>query len=426
MKKVKLNKSSIEIVLLAIIIILAEKCFYLIDINKISVPGLFNYYDLSLGVAIIWSIYIMIKYKHIQVNYKFKYNMLFCIILIIISSIRSQQLYSQNFSLGVRPQRFFLIFSIMYFPLLKFTSIKDNKKKLETLLYTLGITEIIIFIIQYIVISKVKFLYVIQSIRYGGVRLHFEAVLLSVLFFMAVNNFLKKKNIYKNLIIIIVLLLYNLLIIRGRLAVAAIFATGFIILLFWKKNRFIKYFLITYILVFGFVLLNTSIIGEYMNSLNKSNIQSDFTAQIRENGKEFYLNQIKESPILGRGYINELNENASKASGIQYNYLLVDNGIVAFLFMYGVIGVAWVVILFVKIYIYSLRDYLKNNNYFGLAYIIYLTIIMPNILEFYWKYGPLYLGIMIVLVEISVDKKIYNNDERTSDNEVWNSNTKLQ
>lgn len=426
MKKIKFNKSLIEIGLLAIIIILAERCFYLIDINKISIPGLFNYYDISIGICIIWSIHIMVKYRKYKMKYTFKYYMLFCIILVVVSSLRSQQLYGQSFYLGVRPQRFFLILSLMYFPLLKFTSIKNNRFKLEKLIYILGITELIILIIQYIFISKVQFLYVRQSIRYGGVRLHFEAVLLSILFFICINNFLKKKNIYKNLIIIIMLLSYNLFVIRGRLAVIAIIATVFIMLLFWKKNRYIKYFLITYIFVFSFILSNTSIIGEYVNSLNKSNLQNDLNSQIRENGKEFYINQIKESPILGRGYINELNENAVKATGVEYDYLLVDNGVVAFAFMYGLIGVAWVILLFIKIYKYSFIDYLKNNNYFGLAYTTYLTIIITNILEFYWKYGPLYFVFMIVLLEINVNKKKYINEEGESNYEVCNNNIKLQ
>ena len=37
----------------------------------------------------------------------------------------------------------------------------------------------------------------------------------------------------------------------------------------------------------------------------------------------------------------------------------------------------------------------------ALSYVIYLIAISTNILEFYWKYGPLYFVIIIALLENS-------------------------
>jgi len=72
--------------------------------------------------------------------------------------------------------------------------------------------------------------------------------------------------------------------------------------------------------------------------------------------------------------------------------------------MYGMIGLAWVIIMYVKIYKRSYQIYKMQGNYFYLMYILYATITLPNILVWYWGYQALYMIIYIAMLETTYHK----------------------
>lgn len=400
------NTNIFELTILAIIIILIESCFYLVDLDSINIKGAFNYDDIPLGLSIIWSLYVLIKYRGVKVkNYIFRYEILFIFVLIIVSAIRGQQLYGQSVLLGIRAQRYFLIFFLMYFPFIKFLYADErNRIGVEKLIYRLGIIALIIYTTQYFLSSKIMFLYVRESSRYGGTRLHFGSILISLLFFFVLEKLFQRKEVNNNIIIMALLIFYNIFITRTRLSILALLFSSIVMIVLWKKNLLIKISAIIFgIIALGFLLM-TPLLSEYASVLDKNTRSADPNYIIRQLGKENYLRQLKNSPITGRGYINELNEKAYEAAGIGKGYFLNDNGITAFVFMYGIIGGAWVLSLFIKMYIYGFKMYNKQNKYMYMAYIIYLTILLPNILEFYWGWGPIYTIIIMCNLEVNIGK----------------------
>ncbi|WP_297420729.1 O-antigen ligase family protein [Clostridium sp.] len=394
-----------ELAILSIILILIENCFFLIDVNSVNIKGIFNYDDIPLALSIIWSFYVLIKYRDIKVEkYRLKYQILFVPVLVIISSIRGQQLYGQSMLLGIRPQRFFLLLFLMYFPFCKFLHADErNKVDLEKVLYKLGVIALIIYTTQYVLSSKILFLYVRESFRYGGTRLHFDSILVNIVFFFTLENILRKIQMKKNFVILSLLVFYNIFIIRGRLSILALLFSSILIILLCKKNLLIKIPGIIFgVLIFGGLLM-TPLLSEYASVLNKDTRSLDPNYIIRELGKENYLKQLKNSPIVGRGYINELNEKAYEASGIDKGYYLNDNGITAFVYMYGIIGGVWAISLFIKMYVYAFEMYIKQKKQIYMAYIIYLTVLLPNILQFYWGFGPMYTIIIMCSLEANLD-----------------------
>ena len=415
------NRNIFELTILAIIFILNESCFYLVDLESINLSGAFNYDDIPLILSIVWSLYVLIKYRGVKVKkYIFRYEMLFIFVLVILSSIRGQQLYGQSMLLGIRPQRFFLVFFLLYFPLIKFLYADErNRISVEKIIYRIGIVALVMYTTQYFLISKIMFLYVPESSRYGGTRLHFDSTLLSLLFFFVLEKLFQRKEVTKNTIIMSLLIFYNIFIIRGRLAILALLFSSIVMILLWKKNLLIKIPIIIFgILALGFLLM-TPLLSQYASILDKNTRSVDENNIIRELGKENYLRQLKNSPITGRGYINQLNEKAYEAAGIGNKYYLNDNGITAFVFMYGILGGAWVISLFIKMYIYGVRIYNKQNKYIYIAYIIYLTVLLPNILQFYWGWGPLYTIIIMCNLEIDLEKgRIRDCENKLSDNNI--------
>lgn len=406
-KSKKNNKNIFELTILAIIIILTENCFYLVNLDKINIRGTFNFADISLVLSVIWIVYVLIKYKRIQVKkYLFSYEILFVAVLVVLSSIRGLQLYGQSIVLGMRPQRFFLIIFLLYFPMLKFLYANErNRKSVKRIIYSLGIIELIIYTTQYLLSSKILFLYVHESSRYGGARLHFDSALINVLFFLVLEKLFHRKEVKYNNIIMVLLIFYNLFIIRGRLNILALLFSTMVMILLWKKNLLLKIPIIIFgILALGFLLM-TPLLSQYASVLDKKTRNVDENYIIRELGKENYLSQLKNSPITGRGYINELNKRAYVAAGVGKGYYLNDNGITAFSFMYGIVGVIWVISLLVKMYIYGLRIYHKQNKYKYLAYAIYLSVLLPNILPFYWGLDPIYTIIIMCNLEVNIQTK---------------------
>ncbi|EKQ56944.1 MULTISPECIES: O-antigen ligase family protein [unclassified Clostridium] len=403
---IKLKNNSIELIILSIVIILIENCFYLVDVDNISIRGTFNYDDIPLALSVLWSIFVLAKYKKVKIkSYMFRTEIVFVLVLVILSSIRGMQLYGQSILLGIRPQRFFLILFLMYFPLTKFICASEkNRIDLQKVISCLGIMALTIYTVQYFLVSKVLFLYVPESSRYGGTRLHFDSTLISILFFFVIENIFQKRQMKKNIIILSLLIFYNIFIIRGRLAILAIALSSAAMILLWKKNLLIKIPGIIFGVIILGCLLTTPLISQYASVLDKNIRNTDPNYIIRELGKENYLNQLKDSPVLGRGYINELNEKAYLAAGVDKQYYLNDNGITAFVYMYGIIGGVWVICLFAKMYIYGFKMYSKQNKYMYVAYIIYLTILLPNILQFYWGFGPIYIVIIMIYLEVNLKK----------------------
>lgn len=402
----KYNK--IELFLFAAIVILSENAFYLVSSDKINASNSVHLDDYGMVLFLIWAYMVFKRYKDIKVDkYRFKWLILFIFILVIVSSIRAFQLYGQPIFMSIRPQRMFMVLFLAYFPLMKV--LKGNKDfylQLEKILYVVGGFQLVLYTVQYLLYSKIIFLQVPISQRFGDVRLQFASSIISVLPFFVANNLANKYKIKINICFLIAILFYNSVVIKGRLATISLIATLFIIFIIQRKTIKMKILLSIFgTMMLLTVMLSSTIVQSYLSVINPTYISNDQNAKLRSQGKQFYLNELKGYEVLGRGYINVLFKNAYRYSGMEKNYLFVDNGIFGFYFLYGLIGILWAIILIIKFYKYSIRLYLKQNNYVFLSYSIYITFLLPNIMYIYWGWGAFYTAILMAMVETS------NNEE---------------
>ena len=380
-----------------ILVVGCENCFYLVDTNSVNVKGTFNYTDIFMSLGILWGLCIMLKYKKCSSpKYRFKYFVIFVVVMAIISSFRSEVLYGQPFYLGLRPQRFWIVWSLLYFPLSKLMHLKViTYNNLEKMFYALGTIELVIYYLQYILADQIVFLHVSQGLRYGDPRFYYEVVLLNILLFICLCNLFNKKAHLKNTLYVIAILLFNMMVSKMRLTSLALVLSICFGIIIWRKARGLKFVYILLAIVVGVFISNLPIIKDTVSAL----MGGDKNLNIRDVGRQLYFSQLSLSPLLGRGYINELNYAAKSTAGFNQNIYLVDNGIFAFAYMYGLIGIGWFLLLWQKLYTMALRVLIKANIYVFLLFMLYITIVLQNELQWYWGNRSILFIIFICMLE---------------------------
>lgn len=398
-KTVKIKKIPLEILILLGIVFCIEHFMYLVNESTFKLAGLFSIDDFSIILYILLYIVVFIKYiKFKKTKYLFKWIMIFPIILAITSSYMGLKVYNQPFMLGFRPQRFFILTYLLYFPLKRM--IHCNKKNIEyikRILIGIGFLELILYITQYFLINKVVFLNMRISTRFGETRLPFESFLLLFLPFIFLNEILNKKNSKLNYFLLGLNLFYLIFVVKTRMVMLGVLSTLSVLIIIYKKG--VKKIGVIVLLLFSLLIgINTPIGQSYINSLNSEYRDKDPNAQIRLEAQNFYITETAKTPFLGRGFVNTLFYDAVKISGYVKGYYFNDNGIIGFYYLYGLIGVMWVLIIFIKIFVkgYFLQ---KQRNYFYLGYVINSFIICITFFTWYFQHGAFYLVIILTLME---------------------------
>ena len=385
-----------ELLFIYIIFLLNNNVFGLLQISE----------DIVLVIVFIYILYISIKYRKIKQKYMFKKEILFVTCLIIISSIVSYKLYGQSIILGLRAQRKFFIAPLMYFPISKL--LREGiitKDDVERIFYRIGISEIIIYSLYYISGGNIGFLNINFDYRYGDIRLRVNSFYIEMLFLIVVNNILNGKNRKGNLLIGIIDFIFIAFILKTRLLVVGILGIAIVGIFFVRKQWILKIVSVLAIICMIPIALNLTIIKDIITTLLE-----DDPNDIRKLGKEYYIEQLQKTPILGRGYINTQSEEAFRGAGMDKQYYLNDNGIYGFAFMYGLIGMIWVFDIVIRCLKYGINIYKRYNDYLIFLYICYNIIVCMNMASWYWSVNGWFTLIYMFAI-IDYYKKIYDKEE---------------
>ena len=400
MKSLKIKKVPIEIVIFTLIVICIERFMYLVNNNTFKVIGLFNIDDFSLMLYILLFITVYIKYfRFKRKKYRYKFIVIFPIILAITSSYMGLKVYNQPFILGFIPQRFFILTYLLYFPIKKM--IDCNKKNIDyikNVLIYIGTIELVLFIAQYFLIDKVVYLFVRISSRFGETRLPIESFLLLILPFILINEIFNKRNIKRNYFLLGLNLFYIVFVIKTRMVILGIVCTLSLLIFVYKKGSN-KILVILLLIVFAIIGVNTDIGKSYLRSVSKEYRHNDVNSLVRKEAQTFYIIETSKSPLLGRGFVNTKWSNATKISMYDKGYYFNDNGIIGFYYLYGLSGVLWVGNVFFIIFSHGCKIVKKNGNYYFLAYAINSIIICITFFTWYFQQGALYLLFTLVLID---------------------------
>lgn len=405
-RNIRIKKVPFEIILFTIIVLITENFMYLVDLKKIKIPGSFNIQDINIVVYLVFFILVYIKYiRFKRYRYMQCYLILLPIILVITSSIKANEVYGQPLMLGIRPQRFFILTYLLYFPLKRM--FECNKKSIEyvkKILIGIGTIELFLYIAQYLLINKVIFLSMRVSQRFGEVRLPFESLLLLLFPFIIINELLNKRNIRRNFILLALSFFYIVVVLKTRMVMISMVSVVTFLILIYKSGINKKVISIFLLIIVGVIAVNTEIGQSYIQSISSENRAVDPNSLIRKEAQKFYITETAKSPITGRGYVNILYKNSVVMSRYDKGYYFNDNGIIGFYYLYGAIGVMWLIIFFIYMLKKGYYLYKKKNNYCYLGYSIYNIITCITMLYCYAQNGAFYLTVILVILQYETNQ----------------------
>lgn len=401
--RLRIKKRNMYLVLL----IIMNFSFFYVFSGSTKIAGI-SLDDIALMLAILWGSIEWIKLSG-KPNPKFKFGcmMFSLIILVILSSLQSWKLYGQGILLGVQAQRFQIVWALLYFPITKLLYYdKLRVDEIKKMIRLLGIVQLVLFIVQYIVGNQFLFLQVQAGQRYGEARYYFLPTLLDLALFLELDNLFnkEKKMTPKEKILpyfIIVGVLFETMVVQKfRLTSIALIVCIIIALLLNRASVKIK---ISYLLigvVFIMVMFNTQIvqdvITEFFTGVTNSGTASTMT--IRQTGRELYLSIIAQHPILGGGYPHQNCIAACEAAGMYNRIYLVDNGMFGFAYVFGGLGIAWILVLWGMMFYNAWKIYRKRaaKLLYGLFPLFFIFTGM-NEIHWYWEAGFMIMSIFLAL-----------------------------
>ena len=375
MKEIRINK---YLLLISMILLMNLNVFYLLP----DLP--FKQEDLTLGIELLFTFYVYYRNRR-RVTYRYKWLMLFPLLFVVTSSIMAYINYNQPIFMGIRAQRHWIGALLMYFPLTKlFMLEKIHKEELFKMVDYSCIILFILCMLQSVLGFDHLFMNVLKNVRYGGIRLYICVLFYEISYFYHLVDFLYTKKIpfYKNIFYIVITLMIFIIIYKSRMAFLVLVLGSAITVLMMQTTR--KKFIVT-ALGIGILIafLSSSMGSDIINTiLNNENVLQD-TSTIREAGKTFFMQGIRESllnRVFGKGFVNIDWPQAYYNSGYASNYFIDDNGIIGLIFYYGYSFALW---MFVITFIF-VKDAFEHNQKLYITYFIY------SILGIYSLYPTLY------------------------------------
>lgn len=358
-----------------LLILLFEMRFFYI----MSIPlEKFNTYHNKLIIFIlIITTCIMLIIKYIKIGYKksifFSYVIFFIVMYFIqfcISILRYNQTVFDIFS-----SSYYFLIVLFYFILIYY--VKDDKTYNNIIRFIVYGTTIlaVLFILQAILysISNRIFLNIFElnngleiQTRGEGIRLTQPSTLLSFSIILSYSEILKcriQRKRLKSIYILNVLLgiIYLLVVCKTRVLTISVIGTLFLITACISTKDIRKKSLIIVVLIFsGIIVLNLNSTKEFIKSFNQQESGSVFA---RKEAISYFTKQFKESMLLGRGFINDIEgtEAFYIVHGPQGYLNTTDVGIVGLMCIWGSIGLVWFFSILIKMINIIIKIYSKGN-----------------------------------------------------------------
>ena len=412
------TKKNNKFIYLIIIFLIMQNAFFFINTKEINVSGKFAYADIWLILYVICFGLLFIKYCiKSKTKYSFGGIILLLSSLVLISAIQQNFITGQSLSLGIRPQRYYLMILLSYFPIKQlFLRNKIDENVLIDFLFKLGLFSAILFIFQKIVIDNLQFLHFQIRIRNGSARFYIDSTLIQIATIISIYYFYtKRKNKY--LIATGIFLFYQFWVTQGRLEIVSIIIAILVGILLTGKLTNRKVIILSIAAIMVVFFLSTTYVQNLILAIQNSNTASSAqgnTMEIRNIGRKMYMEQLTKSPltfIFGCGYPNELYAIAAAKAGINDEIYLNDNGIYGYMYIYGTLGVIIVAVLMFKLLKKAIHIFKDNGNTIPLMYLILNICLCYNIIFWYWKAdGTFILVIMLCYIE-ELERRIKIKEE---------------
>ncbi len=387
--------------------VMLENLFYLINTDTFSILGVLNYAMLWFWIFVIYYVYKFFTTKSPKIRSLFSTDVLALILLTIISSYTAYKYVGQPMFHGFMPQRNYIFILLSYFALRKIF-LDDNNidlEKTKNMILFVGVLSILLYSIQIILFNKIEFIHAYTN---GiQIRLYVDSFLCVVVAFIGMNMYLKY-NKKKYLFFVVMTFIYEIFVAKGRLEFAALAISLIIGLLLRKGSATKKIITIITVSIAVVAFLNSNYAEKFYYAISVFNSKDNSvnTMGVRLGARDLFFEQLTENSttlLFGCGYPNTAYYGSARKIRKDLNYGLVDNGIFAYVYVYGIFGLAIFIKWFYKLYKYAWQIYKNYGDYIYIMFMIFLTILLYNIT--FWWHKPSWTFAMVVLMCLE-EKKI--------------------
>lgn len=401
--------------LIGILLILNSRFFYLINVDSFPI----NYTDITLLCALLFIFYVILKFRSIQVYYRYRIFILAIIPLLISSAYMATIHYNQPFLMGILPQRGWLVWMFAYFPLVKlFRSKHISVDSIIALMYKIAIVYLTVVSIQYL-FPQLSLLYVNKNMRYGEIRLYVGDSPIILLAGHALYKVFREHSIKHGLFFGWCIILESM-IMKGRAGTMTMLVTALICALIEKSNINRKLFHFCLVGIAILLFCQTDMAQQLILSIQgKASMETDY---VREAGRALYLELLSEdwrTILFGCGYANSnwgqavfIIMGSGRYAQEGLSILTADNGMYGFALYYGVIGIIWALGLYAYCLKHAWRIYRYSGNFMFLFFLIW-DLMGVQTLYLDCTYALLEFPLFLAIMEIMYDKMLLNkmNDE---------------
>lgn len=402
--EIKVGTKSLNSYFIIFVFVLMEHCFYLINTDTFRI--IFLNYAMTwflLFMAGIVLLYIRYRLNRKSVRMYFSSDVSALIVLAIISIVQCNFLIGQPLSMGFAPQRNYIFILVSYFTIRKLIALDkiDINTVVNGLLFC-GVLSVIIYWLQVNLIDYVQFVHVYKAARVT--RLYVDSFMCVIIGFLGLSKYLEENN-KKYLSFVAIELVYELIIGQSRLELASVVLGYAVMILLMKRLSFRKICMILIGVIAVVVFINSAFFERFNEALQMQFYNTTTgidTMAIRKVARDEFVRQLKQSPatlIFGCGYPNIGYSGTASTAYIAVGNErigLVDNGIFAFVYVYGLLGASVVIKWFYKLYKSAWKLYKIKNIYWPLGFVISLTILLYNI-TFWWNKPSWTLGMVFLM-----------------------------
>lgn len=412
-----------RLIALFIVISLSAEYYYLVDMEA-KIGGIIQYSHFALGICVMWGA--VISAQMLDKKYPVFQYMAFpaaFVALTVLGAIQANRLYNQGLAIGWFGQYRQIIWAILYYPISEYVFYgKITCDDLRKVLKLVGTIQLIIFISQYFLTDQMVFVHVHEAHRYGEIRYYFSPTLIDLLLFFELDRFLNEhgpRTTWSRIssVCYIIAILFEVMVVQKyRLTTVGLLCCSALGVLIYKGTTMqkLRYFLLAGIGVI--ILLNTTIVQDIIGEVlfKKTYNGGVSSLRIREIGRAFYIDTFLKHPLLGGGFPQLEFSGAAEASGYTANLYVGDNGIFGFLFMYGGLGILWVVFLWIKMLRNGWKIYKKSGQLTYFLYPLFFVVTCVNEVHWYYMDGFMFLMFFLVLQQNELQSiSLSENEKRT-------------
>ena len=419
--KIKISKKDYTWTIV-VFIFLMENCFKLINTDTVNISGAFAYSDIWLGLFILYFGIKFVKFSKMKDGGLFFTFIVLIEVMCVVAAVQQKYYTSQPISLGIRPQRNFMIILLSYFVITKMSEKEEiNWEKLFDYFVVWGTVSSILYIIQKLLYPSVQFLYALMNYRNGSLRIYGDSSLIDIAILIAAYRLFSSFRI-KYMCTVLLGGVYLFWISQGRMEIISILIgiiIGFLLTRkFEKKKLVLGIILVLAIGMFFVSAYGRNLVESIMSAKELGETQGN-TMAIRYMGREFYFEQLYSSIrslLFGCGYPNSLYAPAMQRAGFNLKIGLSDNGIFGFLYVYGFLGVLLVISVVILATKKSIEIRKYKNDSVPLMYIVTMVIMSYNVIFWYWNAdGTFILVLMLCYIEREYRKIIKKKKEMKKD-----------